>query len=249
MNLKILQWNVFYKEDVDKIVAEIKRIDPDIVCAQELIQHLSKTPQIDTAKEIAEKLNYEYVYQTANTWTGRDVKEAQGNAIFSKHPILSSSYHFLQPLNSNPPDAEHEGRVYLEVNIAVHDTELQIGTTHLSYSHKFQITDHRKKEINNLLEILTKKKQKYVFTADLNSTPDSYTITEILKIQDVKNPGPDFGENTWTTKPFDYHGFKEDALRWRLDYVFTTQDLNVIDSKIIATDVSDHLPILLEIEI
>lgn len=62
MKLKILQWNVLYKEDPNKIANEIKKIGADIVCGQELIQHLSKKPQIDTAKEIANKISYQYIY-------------------------------------------------------------------------------------------------------------------------------------------------------------------------------------------
>lgn len=84
---------------------------------------------------------------------------------------------------------------------------------------------------------------------DLNSTPDSYTITEILKINTLKNPGPDFKRNTWTTKPFDYGGFRENKLNWRLDYAFLSRDLNLTNAEIVETDVSDHLPVLIEIEI
>lgn len=249
MKLKILQWNVLYKEDPNKIANEIKKIGADIVCGQELIQHLSKKPQIDTAKEIANKISYQYIYQAADSWSNRDEKETQGNAIFSKHPILNYSHQHLQPAKHNPPDPEHEGRVYVEATIAINDIELSIGTTHLSYSHMFQITNHRKKEVDNLLEILEKKKAKYIFMGDLNSTPDSYTITEILKINTLKNPGPDFKRNTWTTKPFDYGGFRENKLNWRLDYAFLSRDLNLSNAEIVETDVSDHLPVLIEIEI
>lgn len=249
MKLRILQWNVLFKEDPNKIAAEIQRIDPDIICGQELIQHLSKTPQTDTAKQIASKIGYYYAYQAADSWSNRDEKETQGNAIFSRYPILNISFQHLQPAKHNPPDPEHEGRVYIEARIVVDDNELSIGTTHLSYSHMFTITDHRKKEIDNLLKILQKKNERYVFTGDLNSIPGSYTVNEILKINALKNAGPNFSENTWTTKPFDYGGFKEEKLNWRLDYAFLSKDIDLVEAKIVKTDVSDHLPILLEIEI
>jgi len=60
--------------------------------------------------------------------------------------------------------------------------------------------------------------------------------------------GPDFKQNTWPTKPFDYHGFKENDLSWRLDYIFATKDVRVKKVEIINTQYSDHLPILLEVE-
>lgn len=249
MRLKILQWNVFYKEDPDRIAEEIVRIDPDVVCGQELIQHLSAVPSIDTAKQIAEKIKYQYIYQVADTWTDRKDKSNQGNAIFSKFPITASSYQHVQEPKVNPPDPQYEGRVYVEVLLDIQGRQLTVGTTHLSYFRKFEITSHRKNEIDNLLSILKEKKNNYVFTGDLNSLPNSYTIQEILNLERFQNPGPDFKQKTWTTKPFDYDGFSEDRLNWRLDYVFATRDVKVLSSKIVKTEVSDHLPVLLEIEL
>ena len=34
--MKILQWNIWYKEDINNIAKELKRIDADVVCIQEL---------------------------------------------------------------------------------------------------------------------------------------------------------------------------------------------------------------------
>jgi len=36
MKIKLLQWNILYKENIDNIISELKRIDADIVCVQEL---------------------------------------------------------------------------------------------------------------------------------------------------------------------------------------------------------------------
>ena len=123
---------------------------------------------------------------------------------------------------------------------------LTVGTAHVSYSHRFEITDRKIMEVNKLIKILKKNKKMFVFTGDMNSTPDSYTIKQLEKI--LKNCGPDGYQKTWTTKPFDYKDFKETKLRWRLDYVFASKDIRVIRSKIIKTKFSDHLPILVEFE-
>src|SRR5207244_425566 len=111
----------------------------------------------------------------------------------------------------------------------------------------FQITEQKKKEVDNLIEGIKNKKQNYIMMGDLNSLPDSYTISELEKY--FVHCGPDYKQNTWTTKPFNYQGFKEDKLRWRVDYVFATKDVKVISSEIIQTNYSDHLPILTTISI
>ena len=86
-----------------------------------------------------------------------------------------------------------------------------------------------------------------IFTGDLNITPNTESIKLIEK--HLKNCGPNYNESTWTTKPFDFMGFKETKLKWRVDYVFASKDVKVLNSKIIKTKYSDHLPILVEIEV
>lgn len=36
MHIAILQWNIWYKENIENVVAFIKEINPVIVCLQEL---------------------------------------------------------------------------------------------------------------------------------------------------------------------------------------------------------------------
>lgn len=247
MKLKILQWNIWFKEDPKNIASEIKRINPDIVCVQEVSKHEKKSPQIDTAEEIAKLTGLGLFYHDSATWDNRPEKTAQGNAIFSKYPFSNASFSYVHDFNHNPKDATEEGRLYLEAEVLVGDKKITISTTHLSYSPSFEITDERKKEVDNLVEIIKNKKENYIFTGDLNSAPDSYTIKSLEKY--LKNTGPEYEEKTWATKLFDYHGFKEDKLNWRIDYVFATKDVKVISSKIIDTPYSDHLPILVEVEV
>lgn len=247
MILKILQWNVLRKENPDHIVQLIKENNPDIITAQELIENSEKS--IDTAKYMANKLGYNYFYKEGDTWSpAKNNKTSQNNAIFSRFLIEKNTFSYLTPPHHNPPDANYEGRVYVEIFIKINNKLLSIGTTHLSFSPRFVITEKRKKEVDKLVAVIKSKKSNFVFTGDLNSSPDSYTIEQIQKY--LIHAGPDYRQPTWTTKPFDYHGqFKEHKLRWRLDYIFVTKDIKVISSKIIETKYSDHLPILLTIDL
>jgi endonuclease/exonuclease/phosphatase family metal-dependent hydrolase len=247
MKIKILQWNIWCKEDPVKISNEILKIDPDIACLQELKQNLNQG--IDFEKTISEITKYKYFYKEAATWDKRSDVTSQGNAILSKYPISASRFEFVRPFKHNPANATKEGRVYLETDINVGRDTLTVGTIHMPYAYKFRNTKVRRNEADKLCGILSKKSSKYVFTGDLNSTPNSYTVNSILTKTNLKNAGPDFDQNTWTTKPFNYHGFVENSLDWRIDYVFASNDVKVINSEIVKTELSDHLPILIEIEI
>jgi len=247
MIIKILQWNILRKEDPDNVSGFIKKIGPDIVCLQEIIQNDEKN--VDTGLYIANELGYNFFYKAGDTWQpAKNGKTSQGNAVFSKFTFTKTSFVYLTPPHHNPPDANFEGRIYVEAVFDVGNALLAVGTTHLAFSPRFTINEKRKKEVDNLTAIFESKKTNYVFTGDLNSPPNSYTIEQINKY--LIHAGPDFRQPTWTTKPFDYHGqFKENKLRWRLDYVFTSQDVKIVDSRILKTIYSDHLPILLTIEI
>lgn len=245
MNLKILQWNVWFEENPDNIVKEIQRINPDVICAQEFIQYFPNN--IDTAKYLAQKLNYHYFFKEAVTWDNRPDKNTQGNAIFSKSPLINQKYIYVQDFQHNPPDSSHEDRLYMEAGINLNNKLLQFGTTHLSFTPYLEITDLRKKETDKLVEILSKKKNNFIFTGDLNAAPDSYVVEKISTY--LKNAGPDFNEKSWTTKPFNKRGFVENDLSWRLDYIFATEDIKINSAQIINTIYSDHLPILVIIEV
>ena len=247
MEISFLQWNVWYKEDPDNIVKQIKELNPDIVCAQEFIQHLKQKPPLDTAKYIAEKLGYHYFFHYAERWTGRPEKETQGNAIFSRFPIIKTNHHYLRQPKTNPINATEEGRVLVEITIEKDGQELSFGTTHLSLSDYFVMNENRKEEGQNLLDYLKTKEKAYVFSGDLNALPDSFIIKGLSK--GMNHLGPDFSENTWTTKPFNYHGFKENDLAWRLDYVFGTKVISLLKSEVVQTEFSDHLPIYVELKI
>lgn len=249
MKITVLQWNIWYKEDPQNIVKLIKELDPNVVCAQELIEHSGVDPAVDTAKQIADELGYNYFYHFADRWTGREEKETQGNAIFSKFPIVKTNHHFLQEPKTDPVNASEEGRVITEVTLDINGKDLSFGTTHLSFAPFFETTESRKKEAINLVNFLREKDKNYVFTGDLNSVPGSFLLNELNELSNIKNAGPDYSEKTWTTKPFDMLGFVENDLNWRLDYVFTTNDIEVNSSEIVDTKFSDHLPILAHLTI
>lgn len=173
--------------------------------------------------------------------------KAIGNGIFTKFNIIKKNHLFTQDPKPIQTSYQDEGRVYVETELNINNTPLTIATTHLSYVHRFQINEQKKIEIDKFIEIVKKKNNKYLVTGNLNSTPDSYAVLELSKY--LSNCGPSYEEPTWTTKPFDYQGFYEDRLRWRLDYIFASKDIKILSSEIIKTNYSDHLPILVKFNI
>ena len=233
--MKILQWNIWYKEDINNIVEELKRIDADVVCIQELSFIGDDRNSVKVLNEI-----YPYIYyEVADTFLD---SRSQCNAILSKYPFINKNKSYLQEPGTDKNDYSKEGRIYLEVSIDYNDKVYNIGTTHLSYTHKFEETELKDKEVNKLMDII-KNKNSYIFTGDLNTIKTSKYINKISEYY-INNDTT----NTWTTKPFSYNGFVANELDYKLDYVFTSNDINIQSIEVVDTIYSDHLPILCEID-
>lgn len=62
--MKVLQWNIWCKENIDNIVSELKRIDADVVCIQKLSFFYDDRESISALSKV-----YPYIYyEVADTF-------------------------------------------------------------------------------------------------------------------------------------------------------------------------------------
>ena len=243
MKLSYLEWNVWYLEDVHNIAKYLKDNPADVIALQELTVNHPGQSEKDTPQYIAEQLGYLYC-TGGEDFTEDGETRWFGNAIFSKYPIKSYRQSWInEPVGTGGFDDEY--RTYLEAVLDVDNTEIVIATTHMSYTHEFEVTERKRAETDKLVdELKTVSNKKLIFSGDLNATPSSYTIEQIDNL--LQSAGPPQDEKTWTTKPFSYQGFEETGLNWRLDYIFTAKDIKVLSSRAEQTEFSDHLPLRAE---
>jgi len=243
--LSIMTWNVLYEEKADNILLLIKKVNPDILCCQEITTNSWINPNRDVPAEIGRMLGGYHVYQKA--LSDLDGKPASmGNAIISKFPIINHRHVFVQKGGSDITQ-NLQNRVYLEAELRIGSKSLTVGTTHLSYVDAFIETEARNKEADDLVHAIQQNKVHFIITGDFNSAPSSKTIRKMEKL--YTSAGPVYSRKTFTTKPFTHGDFSVNDLEWRLDYIFASKDIEVNNSKIINTHFSDHLPILAKIQI
>jgi len=242
MKVSILQWNVYFKESADNVIQEIARFNTDIVCVQELTKDSFINPQRDLEAEIA-ALGYESAYAL----TVDRPHHQMGNAIFSKFPILSEQRVYVQHEDLQSPGRSKENRIYLETTLDTPQHNLTIGTVHLSYTNLFEETHEKNDEFSKFIYAIKNHKENFLVTGDFNALPTSRYIQEISK--HLHSTGPDYSEATWTTKPDEEYSFPIDGLTTRLDYAFATPDVKVIKSEVLQTEFSDHLPLLITVEL
>jgi endonuclease/exonuclease/phosphatase family metal-dependent hydrolase len=247
--VRLLQWNVLFRESASKILDVLKEVDADVLCLQELTSVSGHNEGIDVPAFLAEMLGFHSFYQIAQEWDSPGDRHTLGNGILSRYPLTNTKGIFVRPSQGiNPHDPAQEGRAYVEADVSLPDgTTLTVGTAHLSYIPRGVMTPEKKHEIDALLDIAKSKESRYVLTGDFNEPPESYTVQELMRT--LRHCGPPFETLTWPTRPFQSMAHKEDGLGWRIDYAFATPDVTVVDATVVDTDVSDHLPILVELDV
>lgn len=251
MKIKILQWNVWFQERAENILELIKKLNPDIICCQETTVGSKFNGKRNVPKFIAKELGYYYNFSKAHKYeypiTPKGESNFGGNTIFSRYPIIkNSNFPIINPEDSKDSPYERRTCAVSEIKLN-HEKSITVSTTHASYNGGFKEDEEKIGEIKKLVNFFKKHPKNLIFTGDLNTSPNSKSIKMISG--ELNSCDPSYNKPTWTTKPFDFMGFKENKLKWRLDYIFASKDIKILSSKIVKTKYSDHLPILLEIEI
>lgn len=248
MVIKILNWNLWYGKSWEKEIDFIKKINPDIVTLQEVTRHIPKfgLNKIDVYKHLKENFfGYNSAYGAQTEKLKNNKKVGHGNAIFSKFPVIKSRVYYLNKSLDWTSDYYNQSTNLLETELKIDDRKIYVFTTHLSYSDVFEDSDIKLAESEEIINIL-KNKSNFILTGDFNSPPKSKVIKKIIKNLNLKIQSR---KPTWTLQPFEYNGFREDKLVWKLDYLFCSSDLKINSFSYPSSDLSDHLPICAEINI
>lgn len=107
---------------LDLIAAEIRRLDPDVVCLQEVPWHWGSA-----ARDLAERvgLNYLYLRANGNRWT---ILFEEGEAIMSRYPLRDAA---VTELDARAGPFEH--RVALQATAVTPWGDLLVVSTHLTH--------------------------------------------------------------------------------------------------------------------
>ena len=102
------------------ILAELRRLNPDVIALQEVIGHENLRNQ---AQVLADALGYEYAFSSVDP---ENHPQRYGNAILTRRPILAQHWTRLEPLD--------DSRTALHLRIAVGERVLNVYTTHLHWT-------------------------------------------------------------------------------------------------------------------
>lgn len=235
MNIKIMSYNtqhclnyVTREIDFDIMVDTIKKCGADIIGLQEMRDESEAADYDAQAKIMAEKLGFHYYFAEAIRFSG---KNPYGNALISRYPIKKAETILIPDPEIKKYDGYYEIRCLLKAEIEVG------GGLNVLVSHFGLNPDEHENAVKTVIQNLPEGKT--VLMGDFNMQPDNELLNPIReKLYDTADK--------FETELF---SFPSDVPDRKIDYIFTSNDLKVIDADIPALVSSDHRPHLATIDL
>ncbi|CAL2103499.1 Endonuclease/exonuclease/phosphatase family metal-dependent hydrolase [Tenacibaculum sp. 190130A14a] len=239
-----------FDSNLNKVVSEIKKENPDIIAFQEIDYNSSRSYEVNQENEIA-KLGYNYVARGVN-WDENYVpfpywppsmhfgKMVSGQSIVSKYELKDYERIVLERVPDNPfyRDALYLERLVQVVKVKLEGKDVVVINIHLEAFDK----PTRTRQFEYVVNLFNSYKKDYptILLGDFNSRArdESAVIQKMFKMQGVGNAAFEANNpaNTFDTKD----------LYERIDYIFYTEDsIEYVSGKVLNGfgQASDHLPV------
>ncbi len=261
--MKIVSFNIGMKIDNSKEVARLlKEQDPDIICLQEVIRHLSDSAYHKfQSKAIIDKyLDRTYRYRFFGPqWISRAVYKhgklhrdygglvEQGNYILSKYPIVEATnehyfkHYSLEIDHTNFENIDHPRSVAI-ATLKIKGKKLTIFNLHGTYSTRKGDTPRSIAQAKYIVKRAKEFKNPLILIGDFNVTPDTKTMKIINReFDNIMNHFP-------VTQTLPYFKGKKDN-KMIVDYVLTNKKVRAINFQVYRSNISDHLPLIFDFAI
>jgi len=254
MKIKFLTLNLFEGGKLfDNILKFLDKEKPDILALQEVYDGKDKklAKNLRSMEVLKQFLNKYHYHFTPELIVVRDEgKIIEGNAIFSKFPILNSSVIFFShpygEYDRYPEEgdyAKHPKNMHC-CSIKIENKILNACNIHGIWGRDGNDTKDRIK-MSKIIVNQIKGKKNVILAGDFNINYNTKTIKNIEKhlISVFKNQlitSFNLKRKDLTASP----GYAKAAV----DMIFTSPNLEILSKRCPDVDVSDHLPLLCEID-
>lgn len=250
MKIKILTINVWFGGKIwDPLLEFIKKENPDIVAMQEVYngKDTSFPKNYRSFSELKKNLDFEYAIFAPEFIDERKIGDVEiGNAIFSKLPIIKQKISFYDGIygkynKKKRVDFSIFPSNLQEVDITVRSIIIHLFNTHGVWG--FDGEDNKKRLImsNKIVEEI-KGKKRTILAGDFNVNTNTKTI------QNIENHMINVFNNELKTT-FNMKRKKEKFANSVVDMIFVSPDIKVLDYYCPQVDISDHLPLVVVLEI
>lgn len=254
MRIKFVQINIYKGKYFDQLADFLKSEKPDFISMQEVTvggMNLHSDRSVNLFEKIRDELGLWGVYH-GDLKLERDEKSVFGNAVFSKYEITNHKVITLKkfrPVTIAELDGD-SGEVREQIDKHLLDCEVKVNgkiihvlSWHGAWTAPPGDTPETLRQARIVYDYLTKLDKPFILGGDLNNTIGTETIDMFSKIS--KNLMVDSGVLE-TTNPKVH---KIAPRGYLIDYILTSFDIRQLQLSVPQLTVSDHLPVVAELEI
>jgi len=254
MGIKFLTVNIWFGGKLwESLIPFIHEVHPDILCIQEVYDghDISLDKRYRTMEEFRHEFGGYLPHDTFGATTlDTSVNVEWGNAVFSKFPIRSSKTIFFDlPYTKYDfevdPDSRLSAEGMQEAEIDINGKRIFVYSWHGVWNNHGEDTPERKLMEKAIIENISNKKT-VILAGDTNMNPTSGVIKNLQKELPIVSV---FGESFYTTFNLKQKDIPENYAHSPVDMIFVSRDIKVLKKEMPQADVSDHMPLVIELEL
>lgn len=251
MNVKFLSLNLWHGQLIKEAADFLQNQDADIVILQEVqgATDPKLPPGLRAFDYIKTRLGYEAdSFAPALLFNYPDVKVPEGTAVFSKFPIISSSLKFFnEPFNDDyydvPENYPTYPRTLQHVVLNTPIGEINVFNFHGVWDMDGDNYSERRRHMSQVIIEAISGKSNVLLGGDTNAKHTNQAIGDIE--QHLTGVFGDELTTTFNMRRKDNPGYALAAV----DLLFVSPGIKILNKECPNVDVSDHLPVLAELEI
>ncbi|MGC7846013.1 endonuclease/exonuclease/phosphatase family protein [Desulforudis sp. 1088] len=225
--IRCMTYNIRHAEGMDgrisllRIEEVIRQAEVHVVALQEVDRNVARSCYVDQPRTLAEALGMQSAFGANVCWDG---VQQYGNAVLSRFPIsYCMNYHL-------PGRGEQRG--LLVCLLEGPRGPLTFASAHLGLS-----AADRRAQVDETVDILQHYPAPLVLGGDFNCRRDATELTRLYEFLQDAGSGD--------TPPT----FPANDPQVKIDYIFTSPGFNVLELRVIETEASDHLPLIVTLEL
>jgi endonuclease/exonuclease/phosphatase family metal-dependent hydrolase len=224
--------------DLDRTAEAVRDLDADVIGLQEVdVNWGARSDFVDEAQALAEKLDmrvfFAPIYDMDPAAPGEE-RRRFGVAVLSRYPVLEAENHEITRLSTQTPGSvPAPAPGFAEVTVNVNGSHAHVYVTHLDYRANPSV---RQAQVADMLKVLADDRGPKILVGDFNAEAAAPELAPLW--EELRDAAPDGGGTYPAITPVK-----------RIDFVTVSPDITVTGARTVATDASDHRPVVTDLEL